>query len=879
MKNFIQFGPFGGVVTSLDREMIPDNAAADLRNVTVEDGRITPRFGYRTLGSGAAPGDWVEGYGFDYVQGFNASNALVEEYVSFEKRGSAHSPYPANGISPWSVNVNTGARTLLTNGGAAVTLTAPAYGDQPGIKSFSFNDYAYAISPSDTPSLYQHTIGTANSFLPMEPPAAPSSAPAVQFEQGPSDGGSFATMRWDNGSALSSSAVTFSDSHLEANGTAASNGSGALTLLADGYGTNLTPLNETFTVNLTGTNGPGQQDLTYVDRIILLLYSPTIGWEPGQYSAVLTNASGETFQAQITDAQVNSSGGESSVMLVCDFPYKSSRSDWSTVQKITIGWQRVDNPNAGSSAFTNSITLQPVLLGQVNVAPTSDDGSGDEVNLQVGYTYYDTSTGLESEISPVLTLTPAQLAGPAVKDNFTGASYTLYSRPKLFLTANAALDSYRLYAKRPTDSNWFLVYDPGLATPTNPNGLIAQGATGAGGSNKTLGSKTYDATANLRLNWNELSLSSIFTLGGSPFKNLISACAYKGWVVWGFKGGYQNLQHSQIGNELVLTNNSDLTQLSAANAAAPANFTLADNGSDDPIAMFPVDQSLLILGEHGVYAQSGYSPTTMSPPYKLPTALGCCGQYACCLWHDDIGNPGVAFVSKNGEGVYMAQQDLYYLNETHYKVVELSAEVRGSLASFLLSGGGTLAQVRMWADHTRDSLWVACGRNVMVLRRPSLLDQQRHWEFYVYSFADSSSVAFVASDTRNRVRWMRGSGAIDENEWNSSLSAWISGTLPDGGEPIAPIYYQCRKSVQPNAVRVRFARVDRESLSDTPSLTVASTRETTTNTFASGKLNTRFGVLQQGKEHQVTVTLQDGSGYVRRVLLEVEGPLGDRWYE
>jgi GH25 family lysozyme M1 (1,4-beta-N-acetylmuramidase) len=27
MKNFIQFGPFGGVVTSLDREMIPDNAA------------------------------------------------------------------------------------------------------------------------------------------------------------------------------------------------------------------------------------------------------------------------------------------------------------------------------------------------------------------------------------------------------------------------------------------------------------------------------------------------------------------------------------------------------------------------------------------------------------------------------------------------------------------------------------------------------------------------------------------------------------------------------------------------------------------------------------------------------------------------------------
>jgi hypothetical protein len=1140
MKSYIQHGPFAGVVVSLDPEMIPENAAADLRNVTVEDGRITPRYGYRNLSSPAADipnrvqeahtgpsnstassmtvtlgttpvqgnclvlaiscdsvivssvassgATWIKAiqqgsafndaeiwyapnlpagtgktititfvsavsyynfcdvfeynglaispldttcfnidqtgvdqtgtaaatgtnevaialitqqsgvgaisltaatngftvvtqgtaqsggyaaacleklgvsgnvgtqmttnltadtanvlalfkaaptaipYGFDYVQGFGGSNQMVEEYVAFTGEGGP--------VTPFSVNVSTGAFTQLTNGGSSIYLSVPSYGDQPGIKSFSFNNNAYVISNADSPTLYRHQIGTDNSFTPMNPPSAPTKAPLAIMQQYRTDGNvqqstvsagatsatqamtstagyavgqwvyfetaqvyalvtavgastitvshSVATvtgeivqiqlgrMPWDNGvsGGIASSALSTSAGDLTAvSGVLSLNG--YLTMNGATVGTVTSPLDETFTINLTATNGPGQQDFTYVDRVMFTVASGALGLTPDQFSVVLTNAAGTTFEGVITDARLQDVSGAvtPSWLIIADFAFKDPRSDYSTIQKITIGWQVTSNDGIASEP----ITVSPLWLGQVNVTPVTDDGSGDTVNLLVGYTYYNVSTGLESQISPTVSLTPAQLQGPAFVDSYTNASYYLSARPKLYLTADGGSDCYRIYARRSTDTNWFLVQDFGVSA-TSQLGLVSAGATASGGTSKTVNGVTYDASVNLRCNWNELSQSSIFTLGASVFSGLISACAYKGWVVWGFRGGFSNLQHSQIGSELALFNNSDLTQLTPANTAAPANFTLADNGSDDPVAMFPVDQSLIILGEHGAYAQSGYSPTTMSPPYKLPTALGCCGQFACCLWHDEIGNPGVAFVSKQGEGIYMAQQDLYYLNETHYKIVELSDQVRGAIASFL-TAGGNLSQVRMWADHTRDSLWVACGANAMVLRRPSLIDQARHWEFYTYTFSDSSSIGFVASDTRNRVRWIRMSGSVDENEWNSSSLAWISGTGSDGGNALSPLYYTCRTVTNPERTRVRFVRVDRASLSDTPCVTVASTRETVSKVVGSGLLNVRLGPLQQGKEHQVTISPADGSGAIKRVLVELEGPLGDRWFE
>lgn len=893
MRNYIQFGPFLGVIGSLDPEMIPDNSAADMLNVTVEDGVIRPRYGYRNLA--AHPGNFGASWGLDYIQGFDSGGNVLEEYLSFESISGT--------LTPVSRNVATGNRQVITNNGSSVAMAVPTYGQQPGIRAISFNNYGYVISPNDTltagtsSTLYRHSIGVANSFLPLTPPKAPTAAPVVQFYDGASDTetGSVDTMLWDDnsGTSLAYAAVSQSGSGISVPASP-TDGHGALTInhATNGSGSSTgqtfqPSLNEGITINLQGAHGPGQQDFTYVDRIVLEF--TTNGWtiENQNFTISLSNASGTVFTPTQTTVYEppDNTWAQNHFLVAFDFDYKSPRTDYSTIRQITISWTTLGAAGSGAG-ITPTLIVKPLKLGQPNV--TALDDGGNPVNLIVGYTYYSSVTGLESPLSPTLQLTPKQLQGytvPSSQFRYPQPDLTYRARPKLFLTKNTGTgydgeyDHYRLWGRRSTDTDWFLIQDLGLASPPSVAGEIATGATGAGGSNKIVAGLTYDATANIRCNWNELSTSSVFALGGKgQWTGLISGCAYKGWMVWGFKGGIGNLQHSAIGQPEALYSTYDLTLLNPSNTAAPANFTLADNGADDPVAMFPLTQSLLILGNTGIYAQSGYSPTTMSPPKRLPTSFGCAGQYACCLWHDEIGNPGVAFVSRNGEGVYLAQEDLYYLDAVHYKVAELTQLIRGRLLSFLLQGSlSNLGSLRMGVDWTKDALWLICQNRAMVLRRPSLADQQRHWEFYEFGFSEGA-IANICFETRNRMRWIRTTGEFDENEWNSSTLSFISGALADAGSARPSIYYTTKKMAGPMVTRISHVEVDRESLSDTPSIEVVSSRQSETQTVPSGKYFTRFGALQQGREHQFTIWLSDSSaGGVRRVLVETLGPIGDRF--
>jgi hypothetical protein len=861
------------VHTSVDPEAIPDSAAADMLNVTIEDGRIAQRLGFSTLSSGGAPAGFSAGYGFEYVQGYNASNALIEEYLSVEKHSGT--------IRPYTRDVATGAPTQIGTG----TITQPAYGAQPGIRAFAFNSNAYVISPSETGTpLFRHAIGDTTSWVPMSAAKAPSTAPKVVDYSEPTDAGTtIPTLLWDNGSSLSSGAVAFGgggSSNLSLSGGVGSTGNGVLRFLHSLSGS-MTAFDETVTVTLDATNGPGQQDWRYVDRIIVpvtsaLVAKSTIQLDPKSILVTAVNAAGQSFQGVISHVFGRGIRGGTpenlQINIVVDFPVKVSRADWQHIQKIVLSWtviyQLVPNPwwDTSSGATTQTFTVSPILLGQVDC--TALDTGNVATDLMLGYTLYSSSSGLESGISPAATIHPAELNGQLFWDADTNTTVYYHARPKLYLKKDTGtgydgfFDSYRIYAKRPDDTVWFRI------------DTISTANVGTGGSGLTISGTTYDSSYSYQLTWSEVLFLPSLSLGSNYWSGLVCGCPYKGGVVWGFKGGVSNLQFSAQGSPEILYNSADSAQLDIGNSARPANYDLADNGADDPVSIFPLGDALLILGSYGAYGMTGFTPSTMSPTYRLPTALGCLGQYAACLWHDEVGNPSVAFVSKNAEGVYLVQGDPSYFNSSHFKVTELTTKVRGLLKSFLLDGQGlsSWATLRMGVDETKQALYVVMGSRAMVLRRPSQVDGERHWELYDYGV----TIGNLAFNTQRRLRWIRSTGVIDEVEWSSALAAPISGALADGGSaPTGGCHFTTKKFVGDNR-RIDLVDVDRVSLTDTPSVSCASTRQTRSLTVASGKRHFRFGFKQTGWEHQFTITLPDGSSPVRRVVVDEIGPLGRR---
>jgi hypothetical protein len=873
----INLGPFTGIVSALDPEHIPGSAASDLLNVTLEDGRIRPRFGYQNLNP--APSPWQKAWGIDYVAGFGASNTLVEEYISFENRGA--------GILPSSVDVSTGVRTAITNGGSTpAALTAPT-GSQPGIRSFSFNNYAYCISPGETtaPGVYKHQIGNNSSWIPMNAPANPTANLVIVPYQTVKDDGTGGKMLWDDGTAsgLAASAVTVSGPNLCVGGvpSPASSG-GTLTLTHNNIGGGLNPQTESFEVLLTGTHGPGLQNWTNVDRIAIPIQT-SLMLDGTQIAVQIANHAGTVFLPD----QINVIGpppapyASNTYTVVCDFKYKPNRADFAQIEKIKLSYVEI----GGNDQNPQYLKVSPILVG--NVDCNAYDDAGQAVSLVLGYTYYSSVTGLESGIAGVQSLKPDDLAGLKIADTARNQNFPLYARLKLYLTKNTGTgfdglyDNYRIYARRTNDHNWHQVATIALAHTTTSGGNAYAGAT-------------YDSTVDYLTRWNDVLALPILTPGTRVFSGVACAAPYKGWVVWGFRGGYQNIRHSKVGVAETLYNNADSTMLDPENLGAPATQTLADNAGDDPVAIFQSGDSLIVLGSNGVYASRGASPATMTPFRKVPTALGCAGQFACCRWHDAMGNPAVAFLSKNGEGIYLAQEDPYFLNTTHYKVVELTTAVRGLLKAFLIDGQGLadFSSLRMGVDENRDALWVVAGHRAMVYRRPSLVDQERHWELYDYGIPASGSIAYLAFSTKWRMRWIRSSGEMDELEYNSANGSWITGVDADAGSPLnGGIYWTSKTFTGPNR-RMSRIRIDRQNLADTPTVRDLCTRKAWLNstnpgaypvpyasvTAAAGRYHARFGMNTRGYEHQFTVVLPDGSGYVRRLEIDESGPLGKEIY-
>ncbi|MEA2553035.1 MAG: hypothetical protein QOJ65_1211, partial [Fimbriimonadaceae bacterium] len=377
----------------------------------------------------------------------------------------------------------------------------------------------------------------------------------------------------------------------------------------------------------------------------------------------------------------------------------------------------------------------------------------------------------------------------------------------------------------------------------------------------------------------QLSFAEYHRIAGVPprsFKNdsVVGAFPFKGWMVWLYRTGNLNLRHSAVGDPERQSATYDLVINGAygnGDETRGGNYSMADNFGDSPLAGFACGDVAMYVGSIGVYAQIGDKPWQMTASKKLPGSFGCPNGFACCKWRDASGNPGVAALSRDGEGIYFYAVGPDFDGVHGYRITELSADIRASIRSFL---GTDFSNARLAVQEDQDALWVIVGRKAMVLRRPHPLTGERYWEFYQYSMG-SDTIAFPAFTARYKAKWMRSNGATDYAE-RDIFGVPVTGATRDNGAAMPAPYWKSKVFTSDANSRVDTVDIYRETLTNTPSLEAISTRQTTSKTWSSGKRHLRFGALQQGWEHQFKISLGQNDDAYHRINIDVNGPIGKR---
>lgn len=817
--------PFLGLSTTLDSRSIPATSASDLRNVRVETGSLAVRYGTKKLSSGSSfsnqNGDIK---GFSYVAGYSSTNAFVDEYLTVER-----STVGPNFYYPFTRHAATGAPTQLTNGVSNVTLDGTL-----DWQAFGFRDTAYLFATDATPSVYKHTIGTATSLSPISIPTAPGLL-AYSVTYGAT---SYSTVNW-TGLNVSSN-ITYT-------GAATSTNSSVLSASELVIGHSASNVASSVTIDLNGAT-QGISDWTSNDifgfQLTTVAASTTFQVTPDSVVLTLINNDGSPISFTPSNITYADHGDVNSLNLGVRFEFvKADRTQWDNVRKI-----KLEYTTAGTSGTVtlNKMKIK-VFIGGVWLVPDADP-----FNMQFSGSYYSSTSGYEGALGPGTLVRTSELYGAAVLPDLRGLGVQLTLSLAGF-AAGANYDSISFYtgSTNAGETTWYRL------------------------NTSTSGSWVHKIT------WPEVLLLDTFLASPIPFVGVTCGTSFKSWVVWGSKGSYQNIRHSKVGNAEVLARDSDELD----DETRGATFSLP---GDEPVQMHEAADSLIVLGASGVYAQSGDAPTRMTAPQRVPGTRGTAGHWSSAVWRDGGGNAGVAFVDKFGESAWFVSVASSFNGDRAgtYVVQELTANIRGTIRSFLLDGQSIsdTSKIRVAIDEATDSLWIvaAGGTRAMVLRRPSPVSGQREWELHDYTVKTdksgnaATSIAFISGSPRRRLRWVRLTGEVDDIEWDSSANAWITGSNRDSGfaMPSNSIYWTSKTFTGPIS-RINRVLVERDSYSNTPTITVVSSRQTSSLTLASGRRMARFGPLQKGREHKFTIKMSEADSPIRRVEVEQWGPEGD----
>lgn len=816
--------PFIGAVSSIDPRSVPHTAATDHLNVRVEDGSLRFRYGFRNLA--AAQSGFSAIHGLAYIQGYDTSSRL-EEILSVETVSGNARLYsrPVDDGDP---------ATEVKNGVTSVNLNASEW-------VFTMMDGdAYLINPSNSSApVYRKTIGVNNDLTALAVPDAPSVKLSYVISYGPGSTSGYTTLLWTGIDPTSSGEVAVT-------GSAANTGSSLLSDNTLSVRHLTTELDSSVQIDFSD-GSLGVQNFTNNDRFAIPLKCGHSNFDIQATGAEFINNDGspKTLTPDLfkfTKVSTGSGGAGNAYVLTFGFDAKT-RADFDNVRYLKISYKILKASQ--TDATQNNLIIGGLVVGGVYMWQPKVQGGITAQGLYVGYTYRFSTPGFESGLSPMLFIPNSSLTG----NNPLSSDHPPLG-VKVEVTATVSADTN-------VDQLGFYV----LENLSGTRRLLATQADS-------------DLTYDVAVTHTEILALPEGTPSEFSFTGVTSAFPYKGSMVWLYKGGSQNVRFSRVGEPLKLASDED----SEDDLAAGATFTLADNFGDEPLGGTQAGDAVMIAGVEGVHATFGNYPSQMFPFRKVAGSRGVAGKYAFCKWKDEAGQDGIAYLSRDGQvcfsipGTFAAQEVGDTITLTQYvRDGELSPKdfLLEEQASALSLTDFSTAQVLY--DERQDALWVVMGLRAMVLRRRNILDGVRYWEHYEYTTGGATvTMRYGCSSPKWGLRVMRSNGKLDELEFNSNTRAFVSGSNSDGGSAAPAGYWESKTFKGPNQ-RINFVAVERDDLTDTPTVTVYSSRTPagTAIALASGSKGTRFLPTDQGETYRVRVSLAETYEPIRRLKIEL----------
>jgi len=696
-RKTVSIKKWGRTVTILDGEAGIQNPADSL-NVKLSGFTYKPRNGYNEVV--AAPGGAYASLGFGYVTNGDPENVesdqvtLVptgyKEFISIENR--------AGTVRPYSVHVTTLARTQI----GSLTLATGNWWIQ------GFYGKAYLGNPGGTKPVYAHNIGDTSSLYTVEDTtySAPSDPTLVITR------GNLETVRsWVSSATDTYSYPIFDHTHDPATITVTiADGSATLAGVNDDDG----PLGGQLQVQCIYATNKDMSGFDYLSFEVdglsdMETLFPEYTTPEFRIAGVWTAASGARWYTEGINGTY--------VMYVKGMTLTAVQGF-----RFTVNY----DPTRGESSsgnLKNFMTISPIKGGGTYLTSTNATHrlwdttlDTDSTGITYGVQYGDATFAVVSAISQGTISSDEAFGYPA-------STYSIDMGGKITLSAEAPSGAYNRMR--------FLRLDESVSP--NKWKIISTVTVSPWGFRDTYSEYEIPALTN---NGDGTSPGTVpaFTTAG-----VVYMFPFKQSAVWLTSDGTGNIKISRVGDPEEIYDSEvtydvdDLTQ--------PAQRTLADDQSDQPVWGVQAGANAFICGSRAAYALSGDFPVTLSPSRQIPGSRGIVGMYAGCRFRPTGGTDGAAYLDNDGN-VWLVNSVPQFTDDTRAKPHELSSMVRHKIKTFLhteqIAEFPTLAFADTLLEYQEatSSLWCILGRRAAVYRQDEM---GSGWEFYQYSLASTGT--------------------------------------------------------------------------------------------------------------------------------------------
>ncbi len=750
MKRTERIVEFDRVVYALDGGANP-KFAYNMTNLRLVGRSMKYRYGYANLEP--APSNYNGCRGFGWVR----NQSGVERWISVENIGT---------LQPYSID-SSGTRTQISTGVVSLSTTKPDwlvthYADY----AYIINPEADQISPTPAPTVYKHLIGTPTDWAAVQDSA--------YQDPGNNNQTNIAVTSPRNRDYANTNTTPTVTASTYIAGVTFTYPGGALLLSGTG---NDAGRDGGVRVQLDFTS---TEDTTYNDYIVQRIQSPSGSvfeeFRSYYYSSTdnpVVRFNGINYTVGDANFELILSNDKRELQIVIYLGGLSiPTADRNDFQRLTVSFIGSINQ---ANASTPIAELQPLEFGGVYLGATTsakriwDSTSiggldGAESGIKYATRYTDGGTTYGPAVNAIASKANAVGYQIMTDGSYYGGRLSVVSK-----STTAAPWTTIEYLRLGTDNKWRVI---GTTTnnPAEPSVI-----------------DTYQE--NILLGLPEApSVSSTGADFAPPFRTsgIVGAFPYKQCMVWLINSGTANLQFSEVGNPLSLyvdgvSYGTDPLQ--------PAQFTMADDESDNPVWGTQAGMIAFIVGNKSAYAMFGDSPSTMSPSRAIPGSRGIVGRYAGTRWRPKGGQYSVAYMDPTGE-VWSVSSSPQFVDDTRVTPIEISQPVRGLIKKRLLDEqlaefpALTLNQVQAEFDEELQALWFILGKRAAVFRQD---ESGVGWEFYEYKVHSTGALAVcedygyagaTVSETGSGSSWTNLANAINPDGTPASCAFGLSnGTL------------------------------------------------------------------------------------------------------